>query len=44
MKWRSIEKIDIEYGTIITQSTEMIEELNRRTDDKEEIIDEFLNG
>jgi hypothetical protein len=38
----SIEKIDIEYGTIITQSTEMIEELNRRTDDqREEIIDEF---
>jgi hypothetical protein len=38
----SIEKIDIEYGTIITQSTEMIEELNRRTDDKRvEIIDEF---
>ena len=38
----SIEKIDIEYGTIITQSTEMIEELDRRTDDRmEEIIDEF---
>jgi hypothetical protein len=38
----SIEKIDIEYGTIITQSTEMIEELNRRTNDRrEEIIDEF---
>lgn len=38
----SIEKIDIEYGTIITQSTEMIEELNRRTNDRrEEVIDEF---
>ena len=38
----SIEKIDIEYGTIITQSTEMIEELDRRTDDRRvEIIDEF---
>jgi len=38
----SIEKIDIEYGTIITQSTEMIEELNRRTNDRrEEVIDGF---
>ena len=38
----SIEKIDIEYGTIITQNLEMVEELNRRTDDQRvEIIDEF---
>jgi len=38
----NIEKIDVEYGTIITQSTEMIEELNRRTDDRrKEVIDGF---
>ncbi len=36
------EKIDIQYGTVITQSLDMAEELNRRTDDqREETIDEF---
>ena len=35
-------KIDIEYGTIITQNLEMVEELNRRTNNqREEVIDEF---
>ncbi len=38
----SIEKIDIEYGTIITQSLEMAAELSRRTDDqRKEVIDGF---
>lgn len=38
----SIDKIDIEYGTIITQSLEMAAELSRRTDDqRKEVIDGF---
>ena len=38
----NIEKIDIEYGTVITQSLDMSEELNRRTyDGSEDTIDGF---
>lgn len=38
----STEKIDIEYGTIITQNLDMVNELNKRTNDqREEVIDGF---